>query len=118
LSDLFFSLSVLAPTSGVEGDSEKPVGGLTALSWPNSAGLFGLNGIDATRSFVAAAFLAGASPADAGDGFDGALAVLREAAFAAAAAGFEAFALFVFADRRADEDFDVAFFFAMCGTDE
>ncbi len=53
-----------------------------ALSRPNSPGLLGLNGTEATSFSVSAAFTASGSLLGGGDGFDGALAVLRDAAFA------------------------------------
>jgi hypothetical protein len=57
------------------------------VSRPNSPGLFGLKGIEPANFSVAAAFSARASFAGGGDGLEGALAVLRDAALAAVALG-------------------------------
>lgn len=108
LSDLFRSVRVLDPTVTDEGVTAMPAAGDMAESRPISPGLLALNGIDAARSFVAEAFLASASPACAGEGLDGALAVLRDDALAGAGPGGERLP-----ERPADDLDADAFFLAI-----
>ena len=77
LSELFSSVTVLAPTIGSTGLMEAPSGGASIRSVSYSADLLGLNGNAEATSCVPAAFSATRSPAPEVSGSAGPLTVVR-----------------------------------------
>jgi hypothetical protein len=64
--------------------TQNPSGGKTASWWPNSPGSFALYATAATSASVSASFCTRTSFVGARDGLEGALVLLRAAAFAGA----------------------------------